>query len=303
MVLIAEAPAKINRELRVGQRRPDGFHEIRSRFCAIDFCDRLEVEESDRLELSCSGVPVPCGDTNLVARAARALADRLGIASGARIRLEKRVPAGAGLGGGSADAAVTLLLLSKLWEFAPAARRALGSRGPARQRRPLLPVRRRSRRGRPRRTRDAAWRFAATGASALDSPVFHLDGRGLRDLRQADGNGGPASRPPGDRNETDFPRSQRLGIRRARNRGADGGLLTVSPPGRFRVGDQRLRLRASSLRGRPGRGETAGADSSRSNTEASQDSHSRRVQTPNNSLRRLAWKSPRSRFFRSTRRN
>jgi len=115
MVLIAEAPAKINRELRVGQRRPDGFHEIRSRFCAIDFCDRLEVEESDRLELSCSGVPVPCGDTNLVARAARALADRLGVASGARIRLEKRVPAGAGLGGGSADAAVTLLLLSKLW--------------------------------------------------------------------------------------------------------------------------------------------------------------------------------------------
>lgn len=115
MVLIAEAPAKINRELRVGPRRPDGFHEIRSRFCAIDFCDRLEVEESDRLELSCSGVPVPCGDTNLVARAARALADRLGIASRARIRLEKRVPAGAGLGGGSADAAVTLLLLSKLW--------------------------------------------------------------------------------------------------------------------------------------------------------------------------------------------
>ncbi len=115
MVLIAEAPAKINRELRVGPRRPDGFHEIRSRFCAIDFCDRLEVEESDRLELSCSGIPVPCGDTNLVARAARAIADRLGIASGARIRLEKRVPAGAGLGGGSADAAVTLLLLSKLW--------------------------------------------------------------------------------------------------------------------------------------------------------------------------------------------
>ncbi len=115
MVLRAEAPAKVNRELRVGPRRPDGFHEIRSRFCAIDFCDQLEVEESDRLELSCSGVPVPCGDTNLVARAARALADRLGMAPGAQIRLEKRVPAGAGLGGGSADAAVTLLLLSKLW--------------------------------------------------------------------------------------------------------------------------------------------------------------------------------------------
>src|SRR5512144_3089805 len=115
MILSAEAPAKINRELRVGPRRPDGFHEIRSRLCSIDFSDRLEVEESDRLDLSCSGIPIPCDETNLVARAARALADRIGIAPSARIRLEKRVPAGAGLGGGSADAAVTLLLLSRLW--------------------------------------------------------------------------------------------------------------------------------------------------------------------------------------------
>jgi 4-diphosphocytidyl-2-C-methyl-D-erythritol kinase len=115
MVLSAEAPAKINRELRVGPRRPDGYHEIRSRLCSIDFSDRLEVEESDRLDLSCSGFPIPCDETNLVARAARVVADRIGIAPGARIRLEKRVPAGAGLGGGSADAAVTLLLLSKLW--------------------------------------------------------------------------------------------------------------------------------------------------------------------------------------------
>ena len=303
MVLIAEAPAKINRELRVGPRRPDGFHEIRSRFCAIDFCDRLEVEESDRLELSCSGVPVPCGDTNLVARAARALADRLGVASGARIRLEKRVPAGAGLGGGSADAAVTLLLLSKLWssrlrqeELSEVAAR-LGSDVPF-----FLS-------GGEADVAGRGERVTPLGDSPPQElllwipPVFHLDGRGLRDLRQADGNGGRASRPPGDRNETEFPRSQRLGIRRARNREADGGLPTVSPPGRFRVGDHRLRLRASSLRSRSGRGETAGADSSRSNTEASQDSHSRRLQTPNNSLRRLAWKSPRSRFFRSTRRN
>ena len=115
MVLSAEAPAKINRELRVGPLRADGFHEIRSRLCSIDLSDRLELEESDRLEFSCSGIPVPCDDTNLVARAARALANRLGIVPRVRIRLEKRVPAGAGLGGGSADAAVTLLLLSKLW--------------------------------------------------------------------------------------------------------------------------------------------------------------------------------------------
>ena len=115
MILRAEAPAKINRELRVGGRRPDGFHEIRSRFCTIDFSDRLEIEDAETLELSCSGIPVPGGDSNLVVRAARALAGRLGIVPRARIRLEKRVPAGAGLGGGSADAGVALLLLSRLW--------------------------------------------------------------------------------------------------------------------------------------------------------------------------------------------
>lgn len=110
-----EAFAKINRELRVGPRRPDGFHEIRSRFCTIDFSDSIDVEEAPELELLCSGNPVPGGDSNLVARAARALAGRLRIAPRVRIRLEKRIPAGAGLGGGSSDAAVTLLLLSKLW--------------------------------------------------------------------------------------------------------------------------------------------------------------------------------------------
>ena len=115
MLLRAEAPAKVNRELRVGARRPDGFHEIRSRFSTIDLADRLEVEDADGLEIACAGVPVPEGDSNLVARAARSLAEELGIAPRARIRLEKRIPVGAGLGGGSADAAVTLLLLSELW--------------------------------------------------------------------------------------------------------------------------------------------------------------------------------------------
>src|SRR6266545_1228550 len=110
-----EAFAKINRELRLGGRRADGFHEIWSRFCTIDFSDRVEIEEARDFELACSGIPVPGGGSNLVAKAARALADRLGIAPRVRIRLEKRVPAGSGLGGGSSDAAVTLLLLSKLW--------------------------------------------------------------------------------------------------------------------------------------------------------------------------------------------
>ena len=116
MILRAEAPAKINRELRVGARRPDGFHEIRSRLTTIDLADRLEVEDAGSLEIACSGIPVPAGDSNLIARAAAALAEELGIVARGRVHLEKRIPVGAGLGGGSADAAVTLLLLSRLWD-------------------------------------------------------------------------------------------------------------------------------------------------------------------------------------------
>jgi len=59
MLLRAEAPAKINRELRVGARRPDGFHEIRSRFCTVDLADRLEIENAENLEITCAGLPVP----------------------------------------------------------------------------------------------------------------------------------------------------------------------------------------------------------------------------------------------------
>ena len=118
MKLRADAPAKINRELKVGRIRPDGFHEIRSRLVAIDLADSIEVETgTGSLQLSCTGLPVPCDESNLVARAARALAARLRRADAdATIRLEKKIPVGAGLGGGSSDAARALELLSRLWE-------------------------------------------------------------------------------------------------------------------------------------------------------------------------------------------
>jgi 4-diphosphocytidyl-2-C-methyl-D-erythritol kinase len=116
MILSAQAPAKINRELRVGARRPDGYHEILSRLVSIDLADVVEVTAgAGTLELSCKGRPVPADDSNLVVRAARALAGRLGRTADARIRLEKRIPVGAGLGGGSSDAARTLELLGELW--------------------------------------------------------------------------------------------------------------------------------------------------------------------------------------------
>lgn len=117
MKLRAEAPAKINRELRVGPVRSDGFHEVRSRIVAIDLADSIEVETgAGSLTLSCAGLPVPCDESNLVVRAGKALVERLGRrVADAAIRLEKKIPVGAGLGGGSSDAARALALLSRLW--------------------------------------------------------------------------------------------------------------------------------------------------------------------------------------------
>lgn len=117
MTLSGEAPAKVNRELRLGGRRPDGYQEIRSRVVSISLADSVTVERgAGFLELACEGLAVPTDDSNLVVRAARVLAERLGRPPDARIRLEKRIPVGAGLGGGSSDAARTLGLLVRLWE-------------------------------------------------------------------------------------------------------------------------------------------------------------------------------------------
>lgn len=113
--LRAQAPAKINRELRIGGRRADGFHELRSRFVSIELSDVVEVEPAASLELTVSGREIPGSGENLVLRAARALAGELGVEPRARIRLEKRIPVGAGLGGGSSDAARALVLLRELW--------------------------------------------------------------------------------------------------------------------------------------------------------------------------------------------
>ncbi|HEY7369073.1 MAG TPA: 4-(cytidine 5'-diphospho)-2-C-methyl-D-erythritol kinase [Thermoanaerobaculia bacterium] len=115
MRLAVEAPAKVNRELRIGARRPDGYHEIRSRMVSIDLADRLEAEEGGAFTFHCDAPGVPSDGENLAARAARALADRTGRSASGHLALEKRVPAGSGLGGGSSDAAAALALLCALW--------------------------------------------------------------------------------------------------------------------------------------------------------------------------------------------
>lgn len=117
MALTAEALAKINRELRVGAVRPDGFHEIRSRFVSVDLADTVLAEMSlARIAFVSDDPSLPQDERNLVVQAAHLLASMLGTAAGARLRLTKRIPAGAGLGGGSSDAAATVAVLRRLWE-------------------------------------------------------------------------------------------------------------------------------------------------------------------------------------------
>ncbi|MFO7955572.1 MAG: 4-(cytidine 5'-diphospho)-2-C-methyl-D-erythritol kinase [Candidatus Brocadiia bacterium] len=115
--LTVRAPAKVNLSLDVLGKRPDGFHEIRTVMQAVSLCDVLSFARrgDGRIRLSCSDQDVPVGEDNLVVRAARLLQRRSASRAGADIRLEKRVPVGGGLGGGSSDAAVSLLALNELW--------------------------------------------------------------------------------------------------------------------------------------------------------------------------------------------
>jgi len=109
------APAKLNLFLHVVGRRADGYHLLQSLFVLIDWCDTLHFERrSDgRLARRDLGATLPADD--LCLRAARALQAASGTALGADIAIDKQVPAGAGMGGGSSDAASTLLALNRLW--------------------------------------------------------------------------------------------------------------------------------------------------------------------------------------------
>src|SRR6266550_7343099 len=100
------AHAKINWALRVTGKRADGYHDIETVFQTISLHDTLTFTESDRLTLTCDDPAIPIDDTNLVLRAARAI-DAKPVA----IHLQKRIPHGGGLGGGSSDAAATLTAL------------------------------------------------------------------------------------------------------------------------------------------------------------------------------------------------
>jgi 4-diphosphocytidyl-2-C-methyl-D-erythritol kinase len=118
-VLRAICPAKVNLGLHVVGRRSDGYHEIVTLFQAIDLCDVLEGETAEDLSLSVTGASLPTDASNLVLAAAHRLRQHAAAARGrgARLRLDKSIPVGGGLGGGSADAAGALLLLNELWDL------------------------------------------------------------------------------------------------------------------------------------------------------------------------------------------
>lgn len=132
------APAKLNLALHVRGKLPDGRHSIETIFAFCTDGDRLSAEPAGDLSLEGKGpfaAELPPDEDNLVLRAARALKDASGASEGAAIRLEKRLPVASGIGGGSADAAAALRLLTSLWGIDPkhatAVASSLGSDVPA----------------------------------------------------------------------------------------------------------------------------------------------------------------------------
>jgi 4-diphosphocytidyl-2-C-methyl-D-erythritol kinase len=115
------APAKINLHLRVTGRTAQGYHLLDTSFAYVDACDILHIAPAPDLRVSCSD-PTLSGENNLVFRVLQALRDRYRIGDGLHVLVEKHLPAQAGLGGGSSDAATALVVANKLWGLGLASR-------------------------------------------------------------------------------------------------------------------------------------------------------------------------------------
>ena len=112
------APAKLNLMLHITGRRADGYHELQTVFQFVDLCDELRFEITSDGQISRSKGPANIrAEDDLVLRSARVLQQKAGTRQGARISINKHVPVGAGLGGGSSDAATTLHALNRLWNL------------------------------------------------------------------------------------------------------------------------------------------------------------------------------------------
>jgi 4-diphosphocytidyl-2-C-methyl-D-erythritol kinase len=111
------APAKLNLFLHVLGRRPDGYHLIQSAFALIDWCDTLHFERRTNGAISREDLGTPLPDEDLIVRAARRLQAATGTRLGVHVGVRKSIPAQAGMGGGSSDAATCLLALNRLWQL------------------------------------------------------------------------------------------------------------------------------------------------------------------------------------------
>lgn len=111
------SPAKVNLYLRVLRKRPDGYHDILSLMQRISLCDELAFSPHDGgIVLRCPGTELPEDEGNIVHRAAAVFLSRIGTPSAVEITLQKRIPIAAGLGGGSSNAATTLMTLNEMFE-------------------------------------------------------------------------------------------------------------------------------------------------------------------------------------------
>lgn len=116
MTLEKKSPCKVNLLLNILGKRADGFHELETLIHPVNLCDHLSFSRKGQaIELTCSEASLPTDSSNLVHRAASAFLQAAGIGEGIRIHLEKRIPLAAGLGGGSGNAAITLLSLNELF--------------------------------------------------------------------------------------------------------------------------------------------------------------------------------------------
>ncbi len=117
-MMVLPAPAKLNLFLYITGRRDDGYHSLQTLFQFVDHGDSLGFEPAPDGELSLSPtLPGVSPEQNLIIRAARLLQNKTGCTRGAHITLTKRLPMGGGLGGGSSDAATTLVALNRLWQL------------------------------------------------------------------------------------------------------------------------------------------------------------------------------------------
>ena len=111
------APAKLNLFLHVTGRRPDGYHELQTAFVPIDLADTIDLVARADARIIRAGDIIGDPTADLAVRAALALQRAAGTSHGVEITVTKRIPAGSGMGGGSSDAATTLIGLNRLWQL------------------------------------------------------------------------------------------------------------------------------------------------------------------------------------------